>query len=127
MKLEDFKGTADVNSEPELESFLKRRFGECVNEFWLSHGNKEPVLAIMVNGQLAVLHYFPKRRHAGFRSLGKIDGLDPQEMSIFFTQTAQQKLSVLNSAIVPFDTALKIAREFLHAPERPSCVDWLEL
>ncbi|SRR6266481_2799702 len=127
MKVQDFEGAAEVTSEDELKRFLSRRFGEGVNEFWLSHEKNNPALSIMVNGQLATMHYFTKERHPGFRSIGKVEGLERGGMSTFFTQTPHQKQPVLNDAVVPFSVALRAACEFLHSKQLPGSLEWLEL
>ena len=63
----DFKSTHVARELRDLETILSRRYGDGRNAFWLSHENqKYPTLSILVNGDMAAIHYIPAEREAGF-------------------------------------------------------------
>jgi hypothetical protein len=78
MRIQDYDTVCDVTKPADIETALNKRHGAGRNSFWLSHGNKMyPALKIMVNVDLAYLHYFSKEGHPGFASVGKLSGLKP--------------------------------------------------
>jgi len=124
----DFYEVCHVTSIRELEVALGRRYGPCANHFWISHDQeKNPTLAMFVKGDLASLTYFPNDSHPGFTSIGAIEGLNPDETSIFYMDSPTQEQEVLNSSIVTFPTALNVAREFFSSKELPRAIQWFEL
>jgi hypothetical protein len=127
MKLEDFASVVDVRSEEDLETVLRKTYENDANAFWMSHNSsKYPVLSVLVRGELACLHYFPKDRHPGFRSVGEVAQLKRSGTSTFFTRRAE-KQEVLNDSIVPFSAALTVAKEFFHGDDLPKSIRWFEL
>lgn len=128
MRFQDLTAVFEVSDEKALESLLSRRFGGGVNSFKLSQGSSEyPMLLVLINGDLASLHYFPRDRHPGFRSISGVDGLDVNGSTVFFMNSLDQEEPVLNDGVVPLATGMKAAREFFASPELPRSVEWLEL
>jgi hypothetical protein len=127
MRIEDFDSERDVAKPADIGAALSRRHGVGINSFWLSHGAEEfPAINIMVKGDLAYVHYFPERGHAGFASLAKEPGPRPGETSIFFLDPTE-KAWVRNDALVSFPDALKAAQEFAISKTLPRCIRWFEL
>ena len=127
MRIEDYDSECEVTDPAGVDAALSKRQGDGLNSFWLSHEPEEfPVINILVKGDLAYVHYFPKDRHPGFASAAKEPGPRPNETSIFF-EYPTEKMWVLNSALIPFSDALKAAREFALSATRPSCIQWSEL
>ena len=93
---------------------------------WVTGSSKNPSLAILVRADLASLNYFPEGDSAGFRSVGKVSGLKPGGMSIFYLDNPNQEQPVLNDSIVPFSDALKAAKDFLVSTDLPSSIKWFE-
>ena len=128
MRVEDFYGASDVASITDLESVLRRRYGRGVNSFWLSHADeKNPTLSMLVKGELATLTYFPQESHPGFTSIGKMEGLDPDEMTIFYLDTPEQEQEIMNSSVVAFSSAVEAAKEFFNSRNLPTAIKWSEL
>ena len=128
MRLQGFDGTMEFDEPEELEAALVKRHGAGVNSFWLSHGQQlYPALAILVKGDMAHLDYFPADGHAGYSSIGRCDGLDPAGITVFVTDSMGEEAEVLNSAVVPFSTALNAAKGFLYSNALTRNVEWLEL
>ncbi len=128
MRIEDFESVLEVSGQDAIDSALVRRHGSGVNAFWLSHGDtKYPALLILVNQELASLHYFPEERHPGFRSVGTLEGLKPGGTTTFFLNSVSEEQPMLNDSIVPFSAALSAAREFSLSTNLPGCLEWFEL
>jgi len=135
MILEDMKGPVQIENDTALEAKLNKRYGPGVNAFWLSHeslneNNNSAKLAILVNHELANVHYFPPGKHPGFQSQGSIPDLDVRGFSQFYMyspEKLQQVEEIPNAYVVPFSDAVKVAKEFLERDELPKSIGWLEL
>lgn len=128
MRIQGFANVCESHGDAHIEAALAKRHGTNVNAFWLSHNNeKYPMISILVKGELASLHYFPKERHPGFRSVGRAKDLKAGGTTTFFMNSETEEHEVLNDSIVPFSTALTVAKEFSRAKELPTSVEWLEL
>jgi hypothetical protein len=127
MRIEDYDSECEATDPADIDAALSKRHGDGLNSFWLSHGAEEfPVINILVKGDLAYVHYFPKERHPGFASAAKIPGPRPDETSVFFEYPTEQ-MWILNGALIPFSGALKAAREFALSATRPNCIQWSKL
>jgi hypothetical protein len=88
MRIEDHKGVYRARIPQEIEEILRKRYDNDVNSFWLAHGDElYPAINLLVNGELAHLHYFPSDRHAGFASVGDLESLKPGGTSTFSGQS----------------------------------------
>jgi hypothetical protein len=127
MKIADFQGIYQADNIHELETILMKRYGGGFNSFWLSYDSDEyPQIGLLVKGDLAYIHYFPKEYDAGFTSVGTVSDL-PGETTIFHLTKTGDDASVLNEAVLPFSAALRAAKEFFSAKELPTSVDWERL
>jgi hypothetical protein len=127
MRIEDFDSERDVTRPEDITAALSKRDGRGINSFWLSHGaEKFPAINIMVKGELAYVHYFPKHRHPGYASVAKTLGPRPNETSIFFLDPTE-KVWVMNRELIPFSDALKVAQEFAISTAMPKCIRWNSL
>lgn len=128
MRIEDYNTVWNVTSPADVEVALTIRHGAGRNAFWLSHGSdKSPAINIMVRGDLAYVHYFPKDRHPGFASIGTVPSLSLGGDTSFFPDNTEETFEILNEAVVQFADALKVAQEFAVSPELPKSIQWSEL
>ena len=110
-----------------MRSTLSRRFGDGVNEFWLSHDEKRhPTLSILVNRDEATLVYIPARGDPGFTSRTEAEN-QTGGFAEFFVNTPTEFLSVSLDAVVPIKSAIRAAREFFLSDQLPASVQWLRL
>lgn len=99
-----------------------------MNEFHITHGDAEyPMLDVLVTGDLAALHYFPREGHPGFRAAGNLAGLEQWEITVFDISACGDTIGVLNDAVMPVARALAAAKEFLTSDQLPQSVEWFEL
>ena len=128
LRVEDFEGFHEANNIMELEGVLVKRYNEDSNSLWLCHGSKRhPALALLVRGDLAGIHYFPKDSHPGFVPTGNLAGLPRGEQTVFYMGRSGEEIQVLNDAIVPFAVALAVAKEFFGSEALPKSIRWNEL
>lgn len=129
MKVVDIDSSFVVGSVEELERVLLRRHGKDANAFWLSHATQEyPKLSILVNADLAAIHYIPAEFQAGFRSVGKTPGLESRGTTVFsISKYSGDNIEEPNESVLPFSVALSVATEFFNRSELPTGVEWEEL
>jgi hypothetical protein len=130
MEVDALDGTHSVHSMARLERLLGVRFKNQENDFLLTPDSSDyPRLSIMVKGDLAAIHYFPKDGHAGHVALGGKMNLDPKKMTRFSIGRldAGDTIHVPNHLIVSFSEALEVAKEFFHSQELPRSIKWFEL
>jgi hypothetical protein len=127
MRIEDFDSKHEVTSPADITAALSKRDDRGIHSFWLWHGfEKTPAINILVNGELAYAHYFARYRHPGYASVANAPGPRPSDTSIFFLSPTE-KVWVLNSALIPFSDALKVAQEFAISTAMPKCIRWNSL
>jgi hypothetical protein len=91
MRIQDYDSVRDVTEPADIAAALSKRHGDGINSFWLSHGAElYPAINIMVNGDLASVHYLPKDRDAGFVPIAEVSGLSPNETSTFFVGPTEE-------------------------------------
>jgi hypothetical protein len=125
MRIQDYDSVCDVTSPADIAAALSKCHGAGRNAFWLSHGTELfPAVNIMVNEDLAHVHYFPEERHPGFASVGKLPGLRRDGDTVFFMNSSDEPVEIMNAAVVPFSDALKAAQEFAISRTMPKCIQW---
>jgi hypothetical protein len=126
MIIEDYDSDHDIRDPSKIEQVLSKRLGGH-NMFWLKRGTKEyPAIAILVNGDLAHVSYFPESGHAGFVSVGSTDWSEPLKSSVFFVNPTEE-IWVADYQLVPFGDAVKVAKEFANSESLPQCIHWQSL
>lgn len=127
MKIRHFGGVEFAACENELTEILTQRYGNDVNEFWITEDDQDnPCLAILVNKELANITYFPDEYSPGAQSVGCCCGLELNGYTVFYTNTPEEEIEISNNLIIPFDLALKAAAEFFHNQKMPRCIDWTD-
>lgn len=126
MKIKHFGGIEFARNISELSEILGKRYGEDVNEFWLSDDNcDDPCLAILVNKEMANLTYFPDGESIGFQSAGHEANSD-DEFIVFYTNTPEEEIEVSCDSVISTDKAIKAAEMFFEKHEMPDNIEWTE-
>jgi hypothetical protein len=127
MRIEDYESKCDLTAPADIAAALSKRYGGR-NTFWLFHGNEQrPELNILVSGDLAYAHFFPKEGHPGYRSVGTLQNLRPGEDTVFFLYNSREPVEIMNEAIIPFSDALRGAQEFAISKTFPKSIRWSSL
>ena len=125
VKVEYSQGLDEAGNAAELESILDTRRSQGLSEFWISPvDSPHPAIALLVNGELSVLCYCPRENHAGFISSTKVS---PDGTTAFRIDSAGESTEFSNAVVLPFSTALTVAKEFFASSELPKSIEWLEL
>lgn len=98
-------------------------------KFFLVHEDSEyPYLCMRVSGNVADVHFFPEEGHSGFRCLGG-EGLPEGGYTTFLYEGCDPGTGeeTPNEFILPFETACRVASEFLMIRLMPESRTWLEL
>ena len=127
MKISHFGGVVECKTIEELKNVLNMRYGDEVNEFWISGEEENPCLAILVNKGYATLTYFPEDGHMGFQSVGMDTDLEADGISVFYTNTPEEEMEINNDAIIPFSKALGAIIEFFETMHLPKSIEWVEM
>lgn len=128
MRIEGRRIACETYDEQGLEAILQRRDGRGGGLFWLSEEARSfPCLALRVSGDLSDIHYFPHEGHPGFRCLGG-QGLAPFGTTTFVFDGCDpgHGEETPNEFVVPFTTALVVAKDFLRTKRMLSSVQWFE-
>ena len=128
MRIQDYDSVCNVTSPADIETALSERHRAGRNAFWLFHAAELfPAINIMVKGDLSYVHYFPKERHPGFSSVGRVPGLRRNGNTVLFMNSSDEPVEIMNEAVVLFSDALKVAQEFAVSATMPKCIQWFEL
>jgi|SRR5215472_9672814 len=127
MRIEDYESKHDVADPADIRTVLSKRYSGR-NTFWLFHGDEEfSEMNILVNGELAYVHFFPREGHPGLASVGTLPSLRPGEDMVFFLYNSREPIEVMNESVIPFSSAMEAAREFAISKILPKCIRWRSL
>jgi len=128
LRIWDFSGEHNATTSTQLEEVLTARYRNGINGFWLAHGDeKNPTLALLVNGNLSTVTYFPTKSHPGYIPSEGAEDLDEGGTTTFSIDTIENKTEVPNGQVISFAQALAVAQEFLSSKELPRTIEWTEL
>lgn len=128
MTIWDFRGKHTADSVLQLESILRNKYAQNRNGFWLTHNDeKHPALAVLVNGDLATLHYFPREFHPGFVPAEGLENADGAGTTAFSIDENEQESEMPNEQVVSFAKAVTVAKSFFDSKQLPQSMRWKEL
>jgi hypothetical protein len=129
MRIFDFESTHYAADLKQIDFILSKRYGDGVNNFWISHGEQRyPTIAILAKGNVACVHYFPREGHPGYVSLGDLKslGLEPGGETTFYVRPTAP-IWAINEHVISFPDALNAVHEFAANPALPKSIQWFEL
>lgn len=120
----------EVNIQHFLGDTVLNQSIDGVNEFLIAQErNSYPYFILLVNGLYANVSFIPSEESAGFQAFSddtEMD-LDPEESTIFYTNTPTEEIEIYNDYVIPKSLAMQIAIEFVKTGDLPDCVEWDEL
>ena len=129
MRVDRCGRTWQVADDKSLDAALASRDDRGGGMFWLTpEPERYPTLALRVSGEVADVHYFPWDGHPGFRCLGG-DGLPNGGSTTLVYEGCDPATGeeTPNEFVIPFETALAIAKEFFRTKQMSAAVSWFEL
>ena len=126
MRIKHFGGTEYANNISEFSEILQKRYGNDVNEFWITNDTQDnPCLVILVNKEMANITYFPDGESLGFQSVGCQTG-QTNEYCIFYTNTPEEGIEISRDSIISVNKAFEAAKKFFYKREMPDNIEWAE-
>lgn len=101
-----------------------------VNEFFIAEDHTMfPYLTVLTNGPYAYVICVPNDQDAGLQAYSEDaeTGLDPDAISVFYTNTPSEEIEIYNDYVIPKSLAIQIVKEFMETGTMSSCVEWEEL
>lgn len=113
-------GDISCRTVEEAEERIRKSSANPYDDIWISGEEEFPCLALLVNGNLASLHYFLNDKGDMWQSLG-----DYREDTEFVA--GGQKTIMPAECVISMEKALECVRQFCENFERPDCIEWNEL
>lgn len=129
MRVDGYCQSWQVEDDKSLEAALAGRDDRGGGIFWFTPDDeKYPALAIRVRGNVADVPFFPRDGHPGFRCIGG-EGLPEGGETTLVYQGCDPTPgeNTPNELVLPFPSALAVAREFFRTMQMWPAVSWLEL
>ena len=101
-----------------------------VNEFFIvKEHTMFPYLTVLVNGAYAYVTCVPTEEAAGSSAFSDDveTDLDPDGISIFYTNTPSEEIEIYNDYVIPKSLAVQIVKDFVESGRMSDCVQWDEL
>lgn len=114
INIQNFLGEAVCTELEDVKKMLDWSI-DGVNEFLFAQDRDSyPYLIVLVNGSFANVGFISKEGSAGLQAFSddaEMD-LDPDESTIFYTNTPTEEIEICNDHVIPKDLAIQIAIEF---------------
>lgn len=129
MKIHHFLGKSICTSMDDVLKTLEQSVNG-VNEFFVAEDHTMyPYLTVLTNGSYAYVICVPNEEDAGLQALSEdieLD-LDPDGISVFYTNTPSEEIEIYNDYVIPKTLAIQIVKEFVENGTMSSLVKWEEL
>ncbi len=101
-----------------------------VNEFYIVQEHTLfPYLTVLTNGPYAYVTCVPTEEAAGSQAFSddvEMD-LDPDGISVFYTNTHSEEIEIYNDYVIPKNLAVQIVKDFVETGKMSDCVEWEQL
>lgn len=129
IKIHHFLGDAVCETMEDLEKALAQSVNG-VNEFFIvKEHTMFPYLTVLTNGAYAHVYCVPTEEAAGspaFSDDVETD-LDPDGISVFYTNTPTEEIEIYNDYVIPKELAVQIVKDFAEKGTMSDRVQWDEL
>lgn len=106
----------------EVEKIVVSSSKKLYDELWISGADKYPCLAILLNGDLANIHYFAEEDGEMWQSVK----MDENDNNIDFLIGGQMD-TIPSYYVISLEKALEAVKQFCSTFCRPDCIEWEEL
>lgn len=129
IKIHHFLGKSICTSMDEVLKTLEQSVNG-VNEFYIAEDHTMyPHLTVLTNGSYAYVTCVPTEEAAGSQAFSEnveVD-LDPDGISILYTNTPSEEIEIYNEYVIPKTLAIQIVKEFVETGMMSNLVEWEEL
>lgn len=129
IKIHHFLGDALCETAEEVAEALARSVNG-VNEFFIvKEHTMFPYLTVLVNGAYAHVYCVPTEEAGGWLAFSNDveTGLDPDGISVFYTNTPTEEIEIYNDYVIPKDLAVQVVKDFAENGTMSNLVQWDEL
>lgn len=129
MKIHHFLGNAVCETIEDVENALAQSVNG-VNEFFIvKEHTMFPYLTVLVNGAYAYVYCVPTEEAAGSLAFSEDaqTGLDPDGISVFYTNTPTEEIEIYNDYVIPRELAVQVVKDFAENGAMSDRVQWDEL
>lgn len=127
MKIYDFYGEYNCNSEDELLKILKIRSRNMSNEFELRNEAEYPFVTILVKDNLACVHFFKNENDAGRYAFSMTNEQVKEEYITFNIGSEDAETEISNRMVISVEQSYIVAKAFFNTNEMSNEVEWFEL
>ena len=114
-------GTLNCDNDNEIEQILKKCADNPLDDIWISGENEYPCLALLVNRELACIHFFASEEEH-YQSVGNEES---DGTTKFYAGGEMAELP--NYTVVSLSLAIQCVKQFFKSHNRPSCIKWNEI
>lgn len=125
MKVFCLGAETDCESLEALNRILAIRNEKNCNEFEVYGSEKYPYLAILVNDNLACVHFFESEDNCGYYAYCDEKWLAENGYTIFYINATKTEIS--NDLVIPFSLAQVVAHDFFLTSKMSEKMKWFEL
>ena len=119
MNFGSVEGDFQYETKEEIAGHIRRSTALPFDDIWLSGDSEYPCLAVLVNGDMACVHYFEE------------DGIMWQSCGDFSKGTVflagGEEWYAPADTVVSIESAICCAEEFFDSMKRPDCIEWQRL
>ncbi len=113
--------TLNCYNDNEIEQIIKKYADNPLDDIWISGENEYPCLAILVNEELACIHYFASEKEH-YQSVGNEESDDTTKF-----YAGGEIVELPSYTVVPLSLAIECAKQFFKSNNRPSRIKWNEI
>ena len=121
MKIASNSGDHEFQTREETADFIRKSALNPYDDIWICGTEDYPCLAILVNGDLACVHYFLNDQGDMWQSVGN------REEDVLFRVIGEAPGSMPGDCVISLDEAIACVNQFFDTLQRPDCIKWREL
>ena len=115
-------GDIECLIEEEIETLIRESSFKPFDDIWIGSEERYPCLAILINKELACVHYFLNDYGDAYQSIGNYKETNTVEFI-----AGGEKTELPYYSVVTLDKAIECAKQFFLVQNLPSCIEWNEL
>lgn len=126
IKIHHFGGKGICTTWDEVAQALEQTV-DGVNEYYIAEDHTMyPYLAVLTNGLYAYVICVPDGEAAGLQAFSEDAEmyLDPDGISVFYTNTPSEEIEIYNDYVIPKTLAVQVVKEFVETGMMSDCVEW---
>lgn len=121
MNIASNSGDHEFQTKEEAADFIRKSASNSYDDIWIYGEEEYPCLAMLVNGDLACVHYFLNDQGDMWQSVGTC------EEEVAFGVYNEAPGNMPGECVISLDEAIACMNQFFDTLQRPDCIEWREL